>query len=281
MTFNGGLGLRPTHYPYLDSHRPRLAKWFEVITENYFETQGRPLTKLLKYRSDFPIALHGVSLGIGSPDPVNYEYLKKIKSLAEKVDPFIISDHLCWMQIGGQSSHDLMPMMYTKETLHSTAQKIFLVQDFIRRPLVLENPSSYMQFKGNDFTEPEFFSLLLKQTGAQCLLDINNVYVSCVNFGWDPIQYISHFEPSKVRQIHLAGFTDMGSYLFDTHSAAVHKDVWDLYQSVISEFQSAAVMVEWDGDIPEFEVYEQELVKAHDIWKSTERIHEPSLSTNL
>lgn len=264
--FYGGLGLRPTHYSYLESHRPQLTNFFEIISENYFETEGRPLTKLLELRKSFPIACHGVSLGIGSPDELNPLYLKKLKRLINLVEPMIVSDHFCWTSQGGHYSHDLLPLPYTNETLQRVIRKVEQTQDFLGREILLENPSAYIMFPQNEMNEVDFLKAVTQKTGCGLLLDINNIYVSCTNFGWDPNHYLQQIPKKSVGQIHLAGFTDMGKFLFDTHSAQVHGNVWKLYRNFVRGLKTTPVMIEWDDHIPEFPIYEQELKKANDIW---------------
>lgn len=264
--FFGGLGLRPAHYSHLETHRPILANFFEIISENYFETEGRPLSKLLEFRKKYPMACHGVSLGIGSSDDLNMVYLKKLKKLVDLVQPMIVSDHVCWTSQGGHYSHDLLPLPYTQETLDRVVRKVDQVQNFLGREILLENPSAYIMFPNNEMSEVEFLNSVTKQSGCGLLLDINNVYVSCTNFGWDAREYLKQIRPESVGQIHLAGFTDMGNFLFDTHSAEVHENVWNLYRRFVGDLKTIPVMIEWDEHIPDFPVYEQELKKANDIW---------------
>lgn len=264
--FYGGLGLRPTHYSYLEKNRPQLTNFFEVISENYFETEGKPFTKLLEIRKKYPIACHGVSLGIGSSDDLNLVYLKKLKRLVEHIQPMIVSDHFCWTSQGGHYSHDLLPLPYTRETLNRVVRKIDQVQTFLGREILLENPSAYIQFPQNQMSEVEFVNEVTRQSGCGLLLDINNVYVSCTNFDWNAEHYLSQIRPESIGQIHLAGFTDMGKFLFDTHSAQVHDNVWNLYRNFVGRLKTIPVMVEWDDHIPDFPVYEQELKKANDFW---------------
>jgi uncharacterized protein len=265
--FLGGLGLRPVHYPWLASHRPQTARWFEVISENFMDSQGQPLTKLLHFRKDFEIACHGVSLGIGNKEPVNKVYLEKLKSLIEKIDPFIVSDHLCWNGVGGHNSHDLLPLPYTDETLRRVVDKVNQVQDYLQRTLLLENPSAYLAFEENEFAEWDFLSNVAKLSGCKILLDINNVYVSCKNFSWDAKRYLDSIPAEKIGQIHLAGHTDMGTHLFDTHAKSVSDPVWDLFKYKARGLTATPVMIEWDDEIPEFPIYEQELLKAEKLWQ--------------
>ncbi len=263
--FMGGLGLRSQHYPYLLETKPKYCSWFEVISENYMETEGRPIVILEKLRQDFPIALHGVSLSIGSPEPINLEYLIQLKKLLNRVDPFIVSDHFCWTGAHSINSHDLLPIPYTKKNLSLVIEKVNQVQDFLNRPILLENPSAYITFDYNEMVETSFISQVCQKSGCGILLDINNVYVTCNNFNLNPFDYLDQIPIEKIGQIHLAGFTDMGSFLYDTHSNPVHNNVWRLFEYLMNKKWEVPVMIEWDDDIPEFDVLENELLKAIEI----------------
>ncbi|MEQ1878198.1 MAG: DUF692 domain-containing protein [Bdellovibrionia bacterium] len=265
-----GVGLRPTHYSHLESRLSEtspqiLPKWFEAISENYMDSEGRPLEMLLKVRAKFPVALHGVSLSIGSTDPLDEKYLARLKNLSEKVEPFLVSDHLCWTGAHGRNLHDLLPLPFTKECVSHVASRIARVQDFLGRELVLENVSTYVRFKENDFSEWEFLNEICAKTGAKLLLDINNIYVNSANHGFDPYQYLDGVRKTNVAQIHLAGFTDMGDYLFDTHSKPVHEPVWNLFAHVAQALASVPVLIEWDEDIPPFETLEGEVRRALEV----------------
>ncbi len=265
--FFGGLGLRNVHYQYLLENSPKLSHFFEIISENYFETQGRPLAILENIRSRFQVACHGVGLGIGGPDKVSDLYLKRLKMLIDHVDPFIVSDHLCWTSKGGHYTHDLLPLPYTEETLRRCVEKVDQVQSYLGRQILLENPSSYLQFKNADFSEVDFLVELSQRSGCGILLDINNIFVTCSNFSWNPIPYLDKIPSKAIGQIHLAGFSDEGTHLFDTHSKQVDSRVWDLYQYKIRTLPNKIpVLIEWDDEIPEFPVLEAELKKANDLW---------------
>jgi uncharacterized protein (UPF0276 family) len=263
-----GAGLRSVHFPELEEKSPKVIKWFEALTENYLDTFGRPFKMLQMLRKDFPIALHGVSLSIGSAYGLNKEYLSKLKDLIGIVDPFIVSDHLCWTATASGNTHDLLPLPYTDETLQLLLDRLDEVQNFLKRPLVLENPSSYMTFHHNTFSEWDFLKILAERGGAKILLDINNVYVSAMNHGFDPYNYLDAIPSELVAQIHLAGFTDMGTYLFDTHSKPVFPKVWDLFRYYIRQAPKIPFMIEWDEDIPSLHGLEEELRKAVVIWGS-------------
>ncbi|MBP6219185.1 MAG: DUF692 domain-containing protein [Oligoflexales bacterium] len=271
-----GAGLRSVHFPELEERPPKVIKWFEALSENYLDTFGRPLKILEMIRKDFPIALHGVSLSIGSAHGLDKGYLSKLKGLIDTIDPFIISDHLCWTSTAAGNTHDLLPLPYTEEALQLLIERIDEVQNFLKKPIVLENPSSYMTFKHSTYSEWDFLKAISDKSGAKILLDMNNVYVSSVNHGFDPYKYLNAIPGDIVAQIHLAGFTDMGTYLFDTHSKPVHTKVWNLFCHYIQKNPQIPFMVEWDDNIPSLTELEEELSKAVSIW---EKCHESKGST--
>lgn len=261
-----GAGLRSEHYPALEAAPPKVIRWFEALTENYLDTEGRPLTMLSFVRRDFPVALHGVSLSIGSVGGLNPVYLRKVKELIDVIQPFIVSDHLCWTSSHGGNSHDLLPLPYTDETLDLLVDHIDQYQNVIGRMLVLENPSTYLTFAHSTYTEWDFLCALTKRSGCKLLLDVNNVYVSGTNHGFDPSTYIAAIPTESVAQVHLAGFTDMDTYLFDTHSMPVHSAVWALFRAFIKRAPDVPFMVEWDADIPDLDGLEAEVSKAVAVW---------------
>lgn len=265
--FQGGVGLRPTHYPYLETNPKTIVQWFEVISENYMDTEGRPLAVLERIRKDYPIALHGVSLSIGSPDPIDLKYLTALKKLINRIEPFLISDHFCWTGAHGENLHDLLPIPLNKSNLNRVINKINQVQDFLQKEILLENASSYINFQDSIIPEWEFNTEVSNKTGCGLLLDINNVYVTSFNFGLNPLEYLDNIPTKKVGQIHLAGHSDMGNYLFDTHSKPVQEVVWNLFKYYIRKCPEVPVLIEWDQDIPEFKLLETELKKAIDLHK--------------
>jgi len=266
-----GVGLRSEHYQEVLDGRPPV-DWFEVITENYMETGGRPLYVLETVRRDFPIALHGVGLSIGSTDELDSDYLGRLKTLVGRVEPALVTDHLCWTGVGGRSLYDLLPLPYTRETLEHVCERVGRVQDFLGRRILLENPSTYIGFDCSEMTEWEFLSALAEQADCGILLDVNNVYVSATNHGFDPRIYIDTVPVERVAQFHLAGFTDMGSYLFDTHSAPVSDEVWELYRRAVKRFGPTSTLLEWDDKIPAFAELCAELDKARSAYcEATER----------
>lgn len=248
-----GLGMRTPHYPaYLAGEVP--VDFVEVISENFMGEGGRPLHTIDRIREIYPVAMHGVSMSVGSADGLNLEYLTKLKKLAQRVQPLWVSDHLCWTGIDGFNSHDLLPLPYTEEALEIAARNINHAQDFLERSILIENPSSYLTFADDAITEWEFLSELTARTGCYLLLDINNIYVSGTNHGFDSKTYLDAIPADRVRQIHLAGHSaGRDGLLIDTHDRPVPDPVWSLYADVIDRFGEVAVMIERDDDIPPLE----------------------------
>ena len=267
-----GLGMRTPHYPtYLAGEAP--VDFVEVISENFMGDGGRPLHTIDRIREIYPVAMHGVSMSVGSADGLNPEYLAKLKKLAQRVQPLWVSDHLCWTGIDGFNSHDLLPLPYTEEALEIAAKNIKYAQDFLERPMLIENPSSYLTFADDAMTEWEFLSELTARTGCYLLLDINNIYVSGTNHGFDPIVYLDAIPADRVRQIHLAGHSaGRDGLLIDTHDQPVPDPVWSLYAQVIDRFGNVAVMIERDDDIPPLEDLLAELEMARTIAKTPESV---------
>jgi hypothetical protein len=257
-----GLGLRPPHYAeFLERSVP--VDFVEVISENFMVAGGRPLVVLDSIRERYPIALHGVSMSIGSAHGLNDEYLLKLKRLANRVRPLWVSDHLCWTGIAGFNSHDLLPLPYTQEAMELVCANIMHAQDVLERPLVLENPSSYISFADDELDEWEFLSEMCFKTGCELLLDVNNIYVSATNHGFDPLDYIAGIPADRVRQIHLAGHsTNNRGLLIDTHDHPVPEPVWELYDLVCRRMGHVATMIERDDDIPPLATLLQELAIA-------------------
>lgn len=257
-----GLGLRIPHYKHVFENKPAI-DWFEVISENFMDTGGKPLRNLERVREHYPVVLHGVGMSIGTVDPLNSEYLQKLKKLADWLHPAWMSDHLCWTGIAHQNSHDLLPVPYTQEALAHIVERIQKVQDFLGRPIALENPSSYLEFKTSHIPEAEFIAQMAKQSGCSLLLDVNNVYVTCYNHRLDAKAYIDALPLNQVVQIHLSGHSNMGTHIIDTHDDHVVDEVWALYRYVVHKAQRTPnTMVEWDGNIPEWDVLYAELDKA-------------------
>jgi uncharacterized protein (UPF0276 family) len=256
-----GLGLRNVHFAEILAERPAVA-WFEAISENFMDSGGRPRAILRELAEHYPLVLHGVSLSIGSTDPLNLDYLARLKRLADEVKPAWISDHLCWTGVLGLNSHDLLPMPLNAESLDHVAARVRQAQDMLERPLILENPSSYVRFAHSTMEEPEFLRRLAQATGCGLLLDVNNVYVSCFNAGADPVAYLHDFPCESVVQMHLAGHQHRGTHIIDTHDRPVRPEVWELYRLAWARSGGAATLLEWDGDIPSLATCHAELMKA-------------------
>ncbi len=274
MTFTSqlgfGLGLRAPHYTEVLREKPTLG-WFEIISENYMEAHRGYLDYLADLRAHYPIVMHGVSLSIGSTDPLDDDYLKKLKALAEHIEAPWISDHLCYTGVGGKNTHDLLPLPYTEEALEHIIPRIQKLQDTLGRAFVFENASTYLEFDGSTISEPEFFGELCARTGCGILLDVNNVYVSSFNHGWDAKAYIDAIPTASIAQYHLAGHTNKGSHLIDTHNNHVIDAVWDLYRYTLQTKGMKSTMIEWDDAIPEFSALMAELDKARAVADAVER----------
>lgn len=256
-----GVGLRTPHFPYL-MHNDPLVDWFEIISENFMDDFGYARHVLEKIAAERPVVMHGVSLSIGSTEPLNQEYLDKLKTLADFVEPQWVSDHLCWTGVNHLNTHDLLPMPFTEESLKHTVTRIQQVQDYLQRPLILENPSTYLEFTHSTLPEWEFLSELVKRSGCGLLLDVNNVYVSAFNHGFDPAFYINQLPHDHIVQMHIAGPTDCGQYLIDTHDKPVPTPVWELYQQAQRLTGGTATLLEWDANIPDYPELVSELFKA-------------------
>jgi uncharacterized protein (UPF0276 family) len=253
-----GVGLRTVHYEHILRERPRLG-WFEVLSDNYLHTRGRPLDFLDQIADRYPVALHGVGLSIGSTDPLNLDYLAQLKALRDRVGAHWVSDHICWTGVNGRYGHDLYPIPFTEEALRHVARRVRQVQDYLEAPLVLENPSTYLDFRGSTLREAEFISALLDEADAGLLLDVNNVYVNSHNHGFDPLAYLQQLPMQRVVQLHVAGHSQARGYLADTHSAPVAEPVWALLEQAVQLGARAPVLLEWDAEIPSFDVLEREL----------------------
>lgn len=247
-----GIGLRTAHYPSVVDDGVR-ADWFEVISENFMIPGGRPLRVLETVRADRPVVLHGVSLSLGATDPLNDAYLAELRALADRIEPAWVSDHLCWGSFGRHYAHDLLPLPYTEEALAHVAGRIGEVQDRLGRRVLVENVSSYVAFTHATMPEWEFLAAVAERADCGILLDVNNVFVSARNHGFDPETYLAGVPAGRVGQIHLAGHSDHGTHLLDTHDAPVRDEVWALYRSAVRRFGGVATLVEWDDRIPPIE----------------------------
>lgn len=256
-----GVGLRAPHYPAILGKRPAV-DWFEILSENYMHTGGRPVHVLDEIAAQYPVVMHGVSMNIGSTDPLDRAYLKELKALQQRSRARWISDHICWTGVDGTHLHDLLPLPYTKAALRHLVQRVRAVQDLLEQPLVLENPSTYVQVAGADFTEPEFLQELTAATGCGLLLDVNNVYVCATNHGFDAAAYLRAVPWQHVVYFHLAGHTTHATHLVDTHDRPVCDDVWQLYRLAHRLSGGRSTLLEWDGSIPDFATTHREAKKA-------------------
>lgn len=256
-----GVGLRSRHFRYIEENAPTV-DWFEVISENFMDSQGRARALLDWIVDRYPVVMHGVSLSIGSTDPLDFDYLGRVRTLARATGARWVSDHLCWTGVAGLNTHDLMPMPFTEQSLAHVVRRVGIVQDYLERPLVLENPSTYLTFVASTMPEWEFLGRVAEDTGCGLLLDVNNVYVSAVNHGFDPTGYIRSLPPDHVVQIHVAGHTDMGTYIVDTHDGPVSDPVWDLYDLAMQVTGGVSTLVEWDDRLPRFPDLLAEAAKA-------------------
>jgi len=256
-----GVGLRAPHFSHILKHWPQV-DWFEIISENYIDSQGRPRYVLDQIAERYPVVMHGVSLSIGSTDPLDFDYLAKLKSLSQAIGARWISDHVCWTGVSGQNTHDLLPIPYNEETLRHVGQRVRQVQEFLERPLILEDPSSYVTFASSTMSEWEFLTALTEETGCGLLLDVNNVFVSAVNHDFNPEEYIENLPWESIVQFHLAGHTNMGDYCIDTHDGHVVDPVWKLYRRAHERTGGVSTLLEWDANIPDFPTLHAEVLKA-------------------
>ncbi len=256
-----GVGLRHVHFPHILKNNPDV-DWFEIISENFMDSQGRPRYVLDQIAERYAIVMHGVSLSIGSTDPLNREYLAKLKRLGDQVQARWVSDHLCWTGVASRNSHDLLPIPLNEQSLKHVVQRIRTVQEILERPLVLENPSSYVTFAASTMSEWEFISRMAEDADCGLLLDVNNVYVSSVNHDFDPVEYIQSVPHHRVVQFHLAGHTNMGTHCIDTHDGQVIDPVWQLYALAHQLTGGVSTLLEWDANIPSFEEVHAEVLKA-------------------
>lgn len=269
-----GLGLRIPHFEDVLNTNPNV-DWFEILSDNYLVAGGKPRYYLDQVAERYPVVMHGVAMSLGSTEPLDRDYLKQLKALIDHVKPRWISDHLCFNQAHGVNSHDLLPMPYTQEAIDHVANRISQAQDYLGQQILLENVSSYLTYKESQMTEWEFYSRVCEKADCLMLLDINNIYVSARNHQFDPNDYINAIDKNRVRQIHLAGHSDYGDYVIDTHDHAVCDPVWSLYEAAVKRFGAVSTMIERDDDIPEL----SELVKELDIAREIATSVLPELNT--
>lgn len=259
-----GLGLRTDYYETILKDGPPV-DWFEILSENYMVRGGKPLYYLDAIRERYPIVMHGVSMSIGGTDPLDFDYLNDLKALIERAQPRWVSDHLCWTAQGGHNLHDLMPLPYNDDAIRHVADRVGIVQDFLGRQILLENVSSYVTYKHSAMSEWEFYSRVAEEADCLMLLDINNIYVSSRNHEFDCLDYLNGVPPQRVQQFHLAGHTDYGHYVIDTHDHPVVDPVWDLYASALERFGAVSTMIERDDRMPPFDELLDELDQARKI----------------
>jgi uncharacterized protein (UPF0276 family) len=263
-----GLGLRTVHYSQILEREPRV-DWFEILSDNYLQTSGRPLDFLDAIADRHPIAMHGVALSIGSTDPLDRAYLGELRSLRDRTKALWVSDHLCWTGVAGKNTHDLLPMPYTEEALAHVAGRVRAVQDFLGAPLALENPSTYAEFGGAGMREWEFLARLAEEADCAILLDVNNVYVSAYNHGFSPSQYFDAIPFDRVVQLHVAGHTNHGTHIIDSHIGPVIDDVWRLLGDAHRRAAGVSVLLEWDAEIPPFDITHAEALRAREFIEAT------------
>ncbi len=267
-----GIGLRNVHFGHVLENWPEL-DWFEILSENFMHTGGRPMHVLDQVAERYPIVMHGVSLNVGSTDPLDMDYLRELKNLRDRCRAVFVSDHLCWTGVDGKNLHDLLPMPYTEEALRHLVERVGQVQDFLGEPLILENPSTYVEFTHSAMTEWDFLGQLAKESGCGLLLDINNVYVSTQNHGWDPHAYLKGAPWDRVVYFHLAGHTRYDTHLLDTHDGVVCDEVWELYAEAVQLSGGRSILMEWDAEIPSFEEVRAESWKARALANERKRLH--------
>ena len=256
-----GLGLRIPHYEAIFKDKPAV-DWFEIISENFMVEGGKPLENLEKILEHYPVVQHGVSLAIGSPDPLDFDYLKQLKALTRKTKTPWVSDHLCWGRLPGAHYHDLLPLPYTQEVIDYVAERARIVQDYLELPFALENLSSYVAFQADQMNEWDFYGAVVDKADILMMLDVNNIYVSSRNHGFDPKQYYQNIPLDRVVQIHLAGHSDKITHVIDTHDDYVRDEVWSLYGEIWPLTHGASTLLEWDDNFISFEDTWQEALKA-------------------
>jgi len=244
-----GVGLRAPHIRAMQDERPPIP-WLEVHSENYYVEGGPALTALMRLRADYPLSVHGVGMSLGSTDPLDRVHLAKLRRLIERIEPALVSEHLCWSGVGGRALNDLLPLPYTEEALAHVCARVAEVQDFLGRELLMENVSTYLAFADSTIPEWEFVAAVAHRTGCNLLCDVNNIYVNAVNHGFDADAYLQALPPHAIAEIHLAGFDASGPCLVDTHGAPVAPDVWALYRRALAHFGPVPTLIEWDTDIP-------------------------------
>jgi uncharacterized protein (UPF0276 family) len=266
-----GVGLRVQHFDVIENEKPNIP-WLEILTDNYLNPNSVQREYLQLFRQDYPMTFHGVGLSLGSVDPLNRDYLQRLKQLADEIQPAWISDHLCWTTAQQHVTHDLIPLPYTEEAIEHLSQRIQFVQDFLQQQILIENVSSYLQYNDSNMTEWEFINAIVEKADCLLLLDVNNIYVSSQNHGFPANDYLNAMPLTRVREIHLAGYEDKGTHLLDTHSRPISDPVWDLYAQTIAYAGDIPTLIEWDNDVPELSELLAEAQKAEQI-KQASLVH--------
>ncbi len=256
-----GVGLRTAHFDHLLANWPAV-DWFEVVSENFMDSGGRARHVLDEIVARYPVVAHGVSMSIGSADPLDRDYLARLKRFVDEIDPAWVSDHVCWTGVAGLNTHELVPIPFTEESLAHVVQRIRIVQELLERPLVLENPSSYVTYVASTMTEWEFLARMADEADCGLLLDVANVRVSSVNHGFDALEYLRALPPDRIVQMHLAGHEDVGTHIVDTHDRGVCDEVWELYGVACELTGGVSTLIEWDDRVPPFEEVHAEALKA-------------------
>jgi len=266
-----GVGLRVQHFDVIENEKPRIP-WLEILTDNYLNPDSVQREYLRFFRQNYPMTFHGVGLSLGSVDPLNRDYLQRLKQLADEIQPAWISDHLCWTTAQQHVTHDLIPLPYTEEAIEHLSERIQCVQDFLQQQILIENVSSYLQYNDSNMAEWEFINAIVEKADCLLLLDVNNIYVSSQNHGFQANDYLNAMPLSRIREIHLAGYEDKGTHLLDTHSRQVSDPVWDLYAQTIAYAGDIPTLIEWDNDVPELPELLAEAQKAEQI-KQASLVH--------
>ncbi len=271
LPFRAGIGLRTPHVNEVLAQRPDVP-FFEVHSENYYVDGGPALAALARIRADYPLSLHGVGMSLGSTDPLDRSHVEKLRTLIARVEPALVSEHLCWSGVAGRHLNDLLPLPYTEETLALACTRVSELQERLGREIAIENISSYLTFADSSIPEWDFVAALARRTGCQVLLDVNNIYVNATNHGFDADIYVAAIPPDAVAEIHLAGFEEADGCLIDTHGTPVAPDVWALYARTIARLGSRPTLIEWDTDIPAFAVLQREAATAERVLEARDAI---------
>jgi len=267
-----GVGLRVEHFTELLESEHNPVPWVEVLADNFLVAGGPSIRNLERIAQRYPMTFHCVGMSLGSTDPLNLNYFKRLKAQIDRFQPALVSDHLAWVSIQQRYLHDLIPLPYTQESLANMVSRVQQAQELLGRSIIIENPSAYLAFKISDISETEFLTELTQQTDCGLLIDVNNMYVSAVNNGFSASNYLNEIPAEAVKEIHLAGYEEQEGYLFDTHGQRVHQPVWDLYQQAIQRFGNVPTLIEWDTDIPPFSVLAEEAAKAHAYQQSFQEV---------